>query len=144
MMPLLGFMLGVQFKEYITSIDHWIAFVLLGVIGINMIREARSQGEDCEVCSQGQGPFSFQAMLPLAIATSIDALAVGVTLAFLQVKILPAITFIGVVTFAISGAGTRIGNLFGIRWKSKAELTGGIILIFMGIKILLDHLEILG
>ena len=144
LMPLLGFVLGVQFKEYITSIDHWIAFVLLGIIGINMIREAKNSGESCEVCPQGQGPFSFQAMLPLAIATSIDALAVGVTLAFLQVKILPAITFIGVTTFVISGAGIRIGNLFGSRWKSKAELAGGIILICMGIKILLEHLGVLG
>ena len=144
LMPLLGFVLGVQFKEYITSIDHWIAFVLLGIIGINMIREAKNSGESCEVCPQGQGPFSCQAMLPLAIATSIDALAVGVTLAFLQVKILPAITFIGVTTFVISGAGIRIGNLFGSRWKSKAELAGGIILICMGIKILLEHLGVLG
>lgn len=144
LMPLLGFVLGVQFKEYITSIDHWIAFVLLGIIGINMIREAKVSEESCEVCPQGQGPFSFQAMLPLAIATSIDALAVGVTLAFLQVKILPAITFIGVTTFVISGAGIRIGNLFGSHWKSKAELAGGIILICMGIKILLEHLGVFG
>lgn len=144
LMPLLGFVLGVQFKEYITSIDHWIAFVLLGIIGINMIWEAKVSEESCEVCPQGKGPFSFQAMLPLAVATSIDALAVGVTLAFLQVKILPAITFIGVTTFVISGAGIRIGNLFGSRWKSKAELAGGIILICMGIKILLEHLGVFG
>lgn len=146
LMPLLGFLLGVQFKEYITSIDHWIAFVLLGIIGINMIREAKSAEEDCGVCSgeSGQNPFSFKAMLPLAVATSIDALAVGVTLAFLQVDILPAITFIGVITFAISAAGIRIGNIFGGKWKSKAELVGGIILICMGVKILFEHLGIIG
>ncbi|MCI8376353.1 MAG: manganese efflux pump [Lachnospiraceae bacterium] len=144
-MPFLGFLLGVQFKEYITSIDHWIAFILLGIIGINMIREARGNEEDCEACAtdSGQNPFSFKAMLPLAIATSIDALAVGVTLAFLKVELLPAITFIGVITFLISAAGIRIGNLFGSRWKSKAELAGGIILICMGMKILLEHLGIL-
>ncbi|MCI9682299.1 MAG: manganese efflux pump [Lachnospiraceae bacterium] len=145
LMPLLGYLLGVRFKEYITSIDHWIAFILLGIIGINMIREARSAEEECEVCSAegSQNPFSFKAMLPLAIATSIDALAVGVTLAFLQAAILPAITFIGTVTFAISAAGIRIGNIFGSKWKSKAELAGGIILICMGIKILLEHLGII-
>lgn len=146
LMPLLGFLLGVQFKEYITSIDHWIAFILLGIIGINMLREARSKEEDCEVCSSEntENPFSFKSMLPLAVATSIDALAVGVTLAFLQVEILPAITFIGAVTFAISAAGIRIGNIFGSKWKSKAEFAGGIILICMGIKILLEHLGIIG
>ncbi|NBK93132.1 manganese efflux pump [bacterium 1XD21-13] len=145
-MPLLGFLLGVQFKEYITSIDHWIAFILLGIIGINMIREARSAEEDCPTCAteNGQAPFSLKAMLPLAIATSIDALAIGVTLAFLQVEILPAITFIGVITFLISGAGIRIGNIFGSKWKSKAEFAGGIILIYMGMKILLEHLGIIG
>ena len=116
----------------------------LSEYGENRLKEAKNSGESCEVCPQGQGPFSFQAMLPLAIATSIDALAVGVTLAFLQVKILPAITFIGVTTFVISGAGIRIGNLFGSRWKSKAELAGGIILLCMGIKILLEHLGVLG
>ncbi|MCI9253192.1 MAG: manganese efflux pump [Lachnospiraceae bacterium] len=144
-MPLLGFLLGVQFKEYITSIDHWIAFILLGIIGINMLREARSKEEDCEVCSSEstENPFSFKSMFPLAVATSIDALAVGVTLAFLQVEIFPAITFIGAVTFAISAAGIRIGNIFGIRWKSKAEFAGGIILICMGMKILLEHLGII-
>ena len=145
LMPLLGYLLGVRFKEYITSIDHWIAFILLGIIGINMIREARSAEEECEVCSAegSQNPFSFRSMLPLAIATSIDALAVGVTLAFLQAAILPAITFIGAVTFAISAAGIRIGNIFGSKWKSKAELAGGIILICMGIKILLEHLGVI-
>lgn len=146
LMPLLGFLLGVRFKVYITSVDHWIAFVLLGIIGMNMIREARNSEEDSEVCSTigDQNPFSFKAMLPLAIATSIDALAVGVTLAFLQVALLPSVSFIGVTTFLFSVAGIRIGNLFGSRWKSKAELAGGIILICMGLKILLEHLGIIG
>ena len=145
LMPLAGWGLGRQFEQYITSIDHWIAFILLGIIGINKIREARSAEEDCPTCAteNGQAPFSLKAMLPLAIATSIDALAIGVTLAFLQVEILPAITFIGVITFLISGAGIRIGNIFGSKWKSKAEFAGGIILIYMGMKILLEHLGII-
>lgn len=146
LMPLLGFLLGVQFKEYITSIDHWIAFILLGIIGINMIREAGNANEESQVCpgESPQSPFSFKFMLPLAIATSIDALAVGVTLAFLQVEVIPAITFIGTITFVISAAGIRIGNIFGSKWKSKAELAGGTILICMGVKILLEHLGIIG
>lgn len=143
LMPLLGYVLGIRFKDYITSIDHWIAFILLGIIGINMVREAGSKEENCEISAHGSGPFSFKSMFPLAIATSIDALAVGVTLAFLEVRILPAVIFIGVITFAFSAAGIRIGNLFGSRWKSKAELAGGIILICMGVKILLEHLGIL-
>ena len=127
LMPLIGYVLGVRFKGYITSIDHWIAFVLLGLIGINMIKESREQEEvTCAVCPEDE--FSFKEMLPLAIATSIDALAVGVTLAFLNVQIVPAITFIGVVTFIISGVGVKIGNIFGVRFKSKAEFAGGLIL----------------
>lgn len=144
LMPLIGYILGVQFKNYITSIDHWIAFILLGIIGINMVKEAREQdGDSCEVCPTGLSPFSPKSMLPLAVATSIDALAVGVTLAFLNVQILPAITFIGVVTFVISAAGIKIGNIFGTRYKSKAEFVGGMILICMGIKILLEHTGVL-
>jgi len=145
LMPLLGYTLGIRFKEYITSIDHWIACLLLGVIGINMIRESREKEEEsCEVCDSKTNPFSPRAMLPLAVATSIDALAVGVTLAFLNVQILPAITFIGVVTFLISAAGIRMGNCFGSRYKASAELAGGMILIGMGIKIVLEHTGILG
>jgi len=143
LMPLIGYLLGVRFKDYITSIDHWIAFVLLGLIGFNMIKESREEEEiACKTCEENE--LSFKEMLPLAIATSIDALAVGVTLAFLNVQIVPAITFIGVVTFAISGCGVKIGNIFGIKFKSKAELAGGVILICMGTKILLEHLGILG
>ena len=139
LMPLFGYLLGVQFKDSITAIDHWIAFILLGLIGFNMIREALSKEEE-----KTSDSLAFKDMLVLAIATSIDALAVGVTFAFLQVNIVPAICFIGVITFTLSIAGVKIGNVFGVRYKSKAELAGGIILILMGTKILLEHMEILG
>ena len=134
LMPLIGWLLGRQFEGLIKSVDHWVAFVLLALIGANMVRE--SFGKDEEV----NDSFSFKTMLPLAVATSIDALAVGVTFAFLEVQILPAIALIGVTTFAFSAAGVKIGNVFGIRFKSKAELAGGIILILLGIKILVEHL----
>ncbi|MBQ1452705.1 MAG: manganese efflux pump [Ruminococcus sp.] len=134
LMPLIGWLLGRQFEELIKSVDHWIAFGLLVLIGANMIRESFG-GEDEQNAS-----FSFKAMLPLAIATSIDALAVGVTFAFLEVNIVLAITLIGVITFAISAAGVKIGNVFGTRFKSKAEFAGGVILILLGIKILVEHL----
>ncbi len=134
LMPLIGWLLGVRFQGMIVSIDHWIAFVLLALIGFNMVRESRG-GEAEELdCS-----FSPRAMFPLAVATSIDALAVGVTFAFLQVDILPAVLFIGVTTFILSAAGVKVGAVFGSRFKSKAELAGGLILIGMGIKILLEH-----
>ena len=139
LMPLFGYLLGVQFKDSITAIDHWIAFILLGLIGFNMIREALSKEEE-----KASDSLAFKDMLVLAIATSIDALAVGVTFAFLQVNIVPAICFIGVITFTLSMVGVKIGNVFGVRYKSKAELAGGIILILMGTKILLEHLGILG
>lgn len=134
LMPLIGWLLGRQFEELIKSVDHWIAFALLTIIGANMIRE--SFGKDEEL----NDSFSFKTMLPLAVATSIDALAVGVTFAFLEVQIVPAISLIGVTTFAISAAGVKIGNVFGTKYKSKAELAGGIILILLGIKILIEHL----
>ena len=137
LMPVIGFVLGVQFKSLITGIDHWIAIILLGLIGANMIREALS-GEEEEVnCS-----FCFRAMLPLAIATSIDALAVGVTFAAMDIgsKIVFAVIFIGVVTFLLSAIGVKIGNLFGMKFKSKAELFGGIVLVLMGLKIFLEDL----
>ena len=137
-MPLIGYVLGVQFKDFITSIDHWIAFILLGIIGFNMVRESRE--EECETASEALDVKT----IGLAVATSIDALAVGVTFAFLQVKIVPAVSFIGVTTFIISVAGVKIGNIFGAKYKSKAELAGGIILILMGVKILLEHLGFLG
>jgi manganese efflux pump family protein len=138
LMPLIGYLLGSQFQQYITSIDHWIAFVLLALIGANMIKESRGEAE------QLNDSFSFLTMLPLAIATSIDALAVGITFAFLQVSILPAVTFIGCTTFVLSAIGIKIGHVFGTRYKSRAEMIGGIVLIAIGCKILLEHLGILG
>jgi putative Mn2+ efflux pump MntP len=137
LMPLLGWLLGVRFQGMITSVDHWIAFALLTVIGAKMIQESRQEGETVD------GSFAVRAMLPLAVATSIDALAVGVTFAFLQVDILWAVVLIGATTFVLSAVGVRIGAVFGARFQSKAELLGGVILILMGLKILLEHLGIL-
>lgn len=139
LMPAIGYLLGSQFEQYITSIDHWIAFVLLSIIGGTMIKEALSKDEDEENAS-----LDIKTMFLLAVATSIDALAIGVTFAFLKVNIIPAVSFIGVITFTLSAIGVKIGNVFGSKYKSKAEIAGGIILIGMGIKILLEHLGILG
>lgn len=139
LMPALGFLLGVQFESFIVSIDHWIAFVLLAFIGGNMIREAFQKEEE-----EMNAAFDFKTMLPLAIATSIDALAMGVTFAFLQVNIVPAVLFIGVITFVLSAIGLKVGNVFGAKYKSRAELFGGVVLVLMGMKILLEHLGILG
>ena len=136
-MPLVGYLLGRQFQAYIESVDHWIAFVLLGIIGANMIKESFGEAEEVN-CS-----FCPKAMLPMAVATSIDALAVGVTFAFLKVSIGPAVTFIGVITFALSAVGVYIGHLFGAKFKSKAELTGGIVLVLMGLRILFEHLGVI-
>lgn len=141
LMPVAGYFLGFRFREKITSIDHWIAFVLLAVIGLNMIKEACSKDCGCET-EETDASLDFRSMLILAIATSIDALAVGITFAFLDVQLLSAVTLIGVTTFLLSAAGVKIGNAFGIRYKSRAELTGGIILILLGAKILLEHLGI--
>lgn len=135
LMPLIGYLLGKQFESMITSVDHWIAFVLLGLIGGNMIREAVGGEEESLDDS-----FSFKTMLPLAIATSIDALAVGVTFAFLRVNVLPAVMLIGATTFMISAGGLKIGNVFGAKYKSKSEILGGVILIALGGKILVEHL----
>lgn len=140
-MPLIGWFLGKQFEKYITSVDHWIAFVLLGIIGFNMIREAMGRDEETE-CDLDER-LKLKELLVLAIATSIDALAVGITFAFLQVSIVPAVSFIGVTTFVLSFAGVGIGKVFGARYKNKAELVGGIILIAMGVKILLEHLGVI-
>ena len=137
LMPLAGYLLGSQFEKYITAIDHWIAFALLALIGGAMIKEALSKDEECADASLAP-----KTMFLLAVATSIDALAVGVTFAFLNVAIVPAVSFIGIITFVLSLAGVKVGNVFGIKYKSKAELAGGIILILMGIKILLEHLGI--
>ncbi len=137
LMPLIGYFLGRQFEWLITNIDHWIAFVLLVLIGANMIKE--SFGKDEEV----NDSFSFKTMILLAIATSIDALAVGVTFAFLEVEIFSAIAIIGTTTFVLSIVGIKIGNVFGTKYKSKAELAGGIVLILIGIKILLEGLGVI-
>lgn len=142
-MPLLGYMLGIQFSDTISSIDHWVAFVLLGIIGIHMIREATEKGEEC-CCEEKDDSLAFKNMVVLAVATSIDALAVGITFAFLKVSIIPAVSFIGLVTFSLSIVGVLIGNLFGAKYKSKAEMAGGIILVCLGLKILVQHLEIFG
>ena len=138
LMPALGYFLGAQFQEYIVNVDHWIAFVLLGFIGVNMIREALGDEEETD------GDLGFKAMLMMAVATSIDALAVGITFAFLKVQIFFAVLFIGVITFTISSFGVKIGNIFGLKYKSKAEFVGGAILIAIGVKILLEHLGFIG
>lgn len=136
-MPLLGYILGAQFKDRITAIDHWIAFVLLAFIGGNMIKEALFSQEE-----EADASLATRTMFLLAVATSIDALAVGVTFAFLKVNILAAVSFIGVVTFTFSTAGVWVGSIFGTKYKARAELAGGIILILLGVKILLEHLGI--
>ena len=140
LMPAIGYLLGTQFNQYITSIDHWIAFVLLSFIGISMIKEAISTKDEEEETNPS---LSVKTMFLLAVATSIDALAVGVTFAFLKVQIIPAVSFIGTITFLLSIVGVKVGNVFGTRYKAKAEIAGGIILILIGVKILLEHLAIL-
>ena len=137
-LPLIGYFLGSSFEEFITSFDHWIAFILLALIGANMIRESRGAAEELNAS------FGVKAMLPLAVATSIDALAVGVTFAFLSVDIVPAVCLIGGITFILSVAGLNLGRVFGARSRSVAELAGGVILILIGLKILLEHLGIIG
>lgn len=136
-MPLLGYFLGTSFSEYIVAIDHWLAFGLLSIIGISMVKESN------EACPAPDPTFNLKSILALSLATSIDALAVGITFAFLNVNIVPAVTLVGVITFAISFAGVKIGNAFGSKFKSKAELLGGLILIVIGIKILLEHLGVI-
>ena len=138
LMPAIGYILGAQFQEAIASIDHWIAFVLLALIGGNMIHEALDNDEE-----EADASLDVKTMFLLAVATSIDALAIGITFAFLKVNIIPAVCFIGIVTFIISFAGVKIGNVFGARYKNKAEIVGGIILILLGLKILLEHLGFL-
>lgn len=138
-MPLIGYLLGSQFEQYITSIDHWIAFILLAFIGISMIREALSKNEE-----EVNESLDCKTMFLLAVATSIDALAVGITFAFLQVDIVPAVSFIGIVTFMLSAIGVKVGNVFGTKYKARAEIAGGVILILLGVKILLEHLGLFG
>ena len=139
LMPLLGYLLAAQFKDSITAYSHWIAFALLSLIGGNMIREAIMEKEE----EAADSALSVRSMLPLAIATSIDALAVGVTFAFLDVRILPSVILIGCTTFLLSAAGVKAGSLFGAKYEKKAEILGGIILILLGVKTLLEHLGVL-
>ena len=139
LMPSIGFLLRSAFDHYISAFDHWIAFVLLAFIGGNMVRESLSGDEECHDDS-----FGLRTMFLLAVATSIDALAVGVTFALLpDVHILSAVSLIGAATFLLSALGLKVGNVFGLRYKARAELAGGVILILMGLKILLEHLGIL-
>ncbi len=139
LMPTIGYFLGSTFEQYITAFDHWIAFVLLAAIGAGMIKESLSKEE-----SDGNDSFSFKTMLLLALATSIDALAVGVTFALLpDVNVPLAVSLIGVTTFLCSAAGLKVGNVFGLRYKSRAEFAGGLILILIGLKILLEHLGVI-
>lgn len=142
LMPFIGWALGIQFQSYITNIDHWIAFVLLVFIGGKMIVEAVKPEEE-EAVEVMDPPLDIKEMFLLAIATSIDALAVGVTFAFLDYPIVEAISIIGVTTFVISTGGVYVGNFFGSRYKNKAELAGGLILVLLGVKILLEHLGII-
>lgn len=148
LMPWLGWLLGRQFQQYITSIDHWIAFILLVFLGGKMIFDAIREGRENdekngEVCPKDEEKLSLKELFLMAVATSIDALAVGVTFAFLQVQILPSITVIGCITFGFSVAGVFIGNLFGSKFQNKATILGGVILVLIGLKILLEHLAIL-
>ena len=139
LMPTLGYLLGTTFERYITSVDHWVAFVLLCLIGGNMLKEGFSREQQEESAS-----FGFKSMLPLALATSVDALAVGITFALLpDVHIFRAVGLIGAITFCLSAVGLKVGNIFGLRYKSRAEIVGGVILILIGVKILLEHLGVI-
>lgn len=140
LMPMIGYFLGSRFSNAIQSVDHWVAFILLSLIGANMIREALSRDEDA---GRDSGSLSFKTMLMLAVATSIDALAAGITFAFLDVNIVGAVSIIGCTTCIISMAGVKTGSVFGTKYKSKAEMTGGVMLILLGLKILLEHTGIL-
>lgn len=143
LMPFIGWALGSQFEAYITNIDHWIAFVLLAVIGGKMVKEAVTEKDEDDEVEQMDPPLDIKEMFILAIATSIDALAVGITFAFLNYPIVEAITIIGITTFVISIIGVYVGNFFGSKYKKRAEIVGGVILILLGVKILLEHLGIL-
>lgn len=143
MMPLVGFFLGTMFAEAIEAFDHWIAFGLLAIIGFNMLREAFSK--ECDCCEDQDADLSFKTMFVMAVATSIDAMAVGISLAMSGgVNIWLAISLIGVVTFLFSAVGVKIGNVFGSRFEKKAQFAGGAILILLGVKILLEHLGVIG
>lgn len=140
LMPTLGYLLGTTFERYITSVDHWVAFVLLCLIGGSMLKEGLAKEEEEK---EERAGFDFKSMLLLAVATSIDALAVGITFALLpDVNIFSAVGLIGTITFCLSAVGLKVGNIFGLKYKSKAEVVGGVILILMGLKILLEHLGV--
>ena len=144
LMPVIGWLVGSAFAVYVTAVDHWIAFALLALVGGKMLWDAfhdEDAEEDDETSTQ---KLDLRELFMLAIATSIDALAVGISFAFLQVDIIPAVSFIGTVTFFLSVVGVKIGNVFGAKYKSGAELVGGLILVAMGVKILLEHLGVLG
>lgn len=144
LMPLIGFFLGTLFAAAIEAFDHWVAFALLAIIGINMLKEAFGK-DDCECCNDQNGDFGFKTMFVMAIATSIDALAIGVSMALAgNVNIWIAIALIGVTTCLTSALGVKIGNIFGAKFEKKAQLAGGVILVLIGAKILLEHLGILG
>lgn len=132
-MPLIGYVLGTGFESLVSSLDHWIAFILLGIIGINMIRESGS-------CDMVNDSLDVRTMVTLAVATSIDALAVGVTFAFLKTDIVPAVSIIGITTFVCCMLGVKLGSIFGERLKTRAEIAGGMVLIFIGTKTLVEHL----
>lgn len=138
LMPIIGYFLGIQFADSIMSLDHWVAFVLLGFIGAKMIRESRQKDE-----KEIKEDLGFRKMIIMAIATSIDALAIGITLAFLNENIYLSSTIIGIVTLVVCMVGVKLGNVFGVKYKSRAEFVGGVILVLMGVKILLEHLGVL-
>ena len=143
LMPLIGFLLGTLFADAIVAVDHWIAFALLALIGANMLKEALGK-EECDCCDTNEADLSVKTMFVMAVATSIDALAVGISLAMAgDVNIVAAVLLIGVTTFVLSAVGVKVGNIFGSRFEKKAQLLGGVILILLGIKILLEHLGIL-
>lgn len=138
-MPLIGYAITTLFAEKIIAYDHWIAFGLLCFLGVKTIVEGLKKEEQSKI----EVSLNPKKMIPLAVATSIDALAVGISFAFLDVDIIPAVLFIGITTFLISMAGVKIGNIFGTKFKSKAEIAGGVILILIGVKILFEHMGIL-
>ena len=144
LMPTIGFFLGTLFADAIEAVDHWVAFVLLAIIGANMLKEAFGSEEGCDCCDEKNADLSFKTMFVMAVATSIDALAVGISLAMAgNVNIWLAALFIGICTCTLSAAGVKIGNVFGSRYEKKAQIAGGVILILLGLKILLEHLGIL-
>jgi putative Mn2+ efflux pump MntP len=145
LMPTIGFFLGTLFADAIQAVDHWVAFVLLGIIGINMLKEALDKEEECCCCDEKNADMSVRTMFIMAVATSIDALAVGISLAMAgDVNIWMAALLIGICTCSFSAAGVQIGNVFGAKFEKKAQLAGGLILILLGVKILLEHLGVIG